>query len=190
MDLYAVVQHGNDRALGLMTGIVELRRGKIDVIGLPLARRQRDIDVRRLLAVDRGGLARVLGQAEGIEYLDLVAAVLIDAAVAPALPAQGRHEGHAELNVQLVAAELPQGFVVALFTRIEPSGWQTQCLLAQLSRLVGLPSSKGRSTTAPAGGCCPSVELFRSTRFISALPAVADSRLRASLVTCPTSPGR
>ena len=37
---HAIVQYGDDGALGLFAGIVELRHRELNIVGLPLARRQ------------------------------------------------------------------------------------------------------------------------------------------------------
>ena len=86
-----------------------LNRGAVedDVVGLPLARRARGVDQRRVLAVDRAapavGVGRVL---IAVEDLDLVAAEEEDAAVAAALAVAFDVLGRGELEVELEVAEL------------------------------------------------------------------------------------
>src|SRR5262249_6065239 len=96
VDLDAVVPDaGDDLAVGLLD---------LDVVGLPGQRRQAHVHAGGLLAVEGAALVLLALQAEAVQHLDLDA-VHEDAAVAAALAARLRHEGRAQLDVQLARGE-------------------------------------------------------------------------------------
>src|SRR6266852_2842870 len=89
---------------------------KNDVVGLPLARRARRVDLRRELAIDGGGLAVGVGFTfVGVEDLDFVEAVEEDAAVAAVLVRAFGGARLGEFDVQLAIAEGFAGVDVAGF---------------------------------------------------------------------------
>ncbi len=89
--------------------------GPDDVVGLPMAGRARDIDQRRVLAVDRGGGTVGVGLVlVGVEHLALVAVVAEeDAAVAPPLAVAVGRVGRRPLDVELAVAEGLEGAGIA-----------------------------------------------------------------------------
>ena len=93
-----------------------------DVVGLPLERRLAGVHRRDDLLVDRAAVV-VLGlQAVGVEDLELVDPVQVDAAVAPALSMRLGHVGHVEFQMQLEVAESLVGHDVAAADGDDPVG--------------------------------------------------------------------
>lgn len=102
----AVLQECHTRALDNFVAL-KAWRAEIDVVGLPLKRGQACVGKGRVHAVNRGAVA-VGGRLDaiGIEHLNFVAAMHINAAIAFSLPVRVRHVGLAELEVDVRVAEL------------------------------------------------------------------------------------
>src|SRR5690606_18279149 len=81
----------------------------LDVVRLPLKRRQAHVKERVGLAVNAAALVVLAVETEGVEDLDLVQLGLVEAAVAPALAASGRTIREHELDVHGVVGELVLG---------------------------------------------------------------------------------
>ncbi len=97
-----VVEHGDPRRVEKLSGRVEPRAAEGDVEGLPLAGRPRRVEQRRVLAVDRPGLAVGVGLGlVRVEHLDLELAHQEDSAVAAVLPLAARRLGGGPLGMEL-----------------------------------------------------------------------------------------
>src|SRR5438046_1068556 len=103
MDLHAVPDDRDACARRLLPRVVEAGGLEGDVVGLPLPGLLRHVLVGRLLGVDRRSAVlerRIV--AEGIENLDLVPALDVDAAVRSRLSLRAlRRLGKVELAVEL-----------------------------------------------------------------------------------------
>src|SRR5882762_2535334 len=89
-----------------LSGSVEARAVKDDVVDLPLARRSRGVHLRRKLAVNGRGLAVGIGfTLIRVEHLHLINTVQEDAAVAAILILTLRGIWLGEFNVELAIAE-------------------------------------------------------------------------------------
>ena len=117
-----------------------------DVVGLPLARRTCGIHQRRILAIDRAGLAVRVGLVPvGLQHLNFVQRVQIHAAVARLLiAAMGRVRG-SPLDVQLAISERLLGDDVA------GAGGDLEVAVAQFP-------GDGLSVVLLPGGKVPAVE--------------------------------
>lgn len=87
-----------------------------DVIGLPLKRGFAGVDGRGDLLVDRAAIVVLEFQAVGVEDLQLVDALHVNAAIAASLSLGLGHVGHIKLDVQLEALE-------AVFGLDGPGAW-------------------------------------------------------------------
>ena len=116
VDEHPVPLHGDAGVGDLLTRRVEAGGGVVDVVGLPGLRRRRRVHVGGLLQVDRRGvvgLQRI--DAEGVEDLQLVAFLLVHAAVGTLLAGDlRRHLGQPELHVEGVVPEGLDGAQVAV----------------------------------------------------------------------------
>ena len=91
-----------------------MRSGKDDVVNLPLARGQRGIHQRRVLAIDRAcGTVGIRGVVEAIQHLNFVFAVQEHAAVAAALAVAMRWSRRGPFDMKLEVAEVIFGVNVA-----------------------------------------------------------------------------
>ena len=106
MDDHAVVLDRHACVFGLIALLVISSGSEVDVVRLPREWRKAHVDRRSRDRVDPSAFVVLAFQAKRIEYLAFVAALDVDAAVAAALAACGRHERRAELDVQQVVAKL------------------------------------------------------------------------------------
>ena len=95
----AVVLHGEDRVIGLLAVGVKLGRRELDVVGLPLQRREAHIHLGRAVLVDAATFVIQALQAEAIEDLYFIAVLHIDAAVRAALATAKGLERQEEFQV-------------------------------------------------------------------------------------------
>ena len=165
LDQHAVLEHGDVGGLDEVLVLVELRGLEDDVVALPLARLAAAVDQRRILAVDRPGLAvGVRDVVIRVQHLHLVAAHDDHAAVAAALAVAGRRRSarptrcEAERRRTTASCKmLPDpalGHHVAVLDRPGRRARPRPCAcIAQLER--SLPSN---STTA-SDGALPGVVL-------------------------------
>src|SRR5258706_8020317 len=110
----AVVKDGDVRGASDFAIGIETRAVPDDVVGLPLAWSARGVDQRRILAVDRGGLAiGVSLTVVGIEHLNLVCPLLLEKKNAAVLIFTFRRIGLGEFHMQLAVAERVLGADVA-----------------------------------------------------------------------------
>src|SRR6266699_5157487 len=113
---YAVVKNGFACRAEQLTVFRKTRTVKNDIVSLPLARRARSVHQRRVLAVDRRGLAvRVSLALVGVQDLRLVEPLQENAAVAAVLAFAFGRRRFRELDVQLAVAE---GFARIDVTRL------------------------------------------------------------------------
>src|SRR5688572_3562471 len=105
VDADAVMPHGHARAGGLRAARVEARAGELDVVALPALGWAAGVHGRDVLAVDRAAVAHPGLEAVGVEHLDLVASLHVDAAVAALLAAGLGHGGREEFDVIEPVAE-------------------------------------------------------------------------------------
>ncbi len=123
--------------------------GEVDVVRLPLERRQAHVDLRLELGVDAAALVVLAVEAEAVEDLHLVHVDLVEAAVAAALVAGVGAVRLQELEVDRVVVELLLGAdvvavgVEAVRLLVEPAAGE---------RALFVPSN---STMAPSGGLGP-----------------------------------
>ncbi len=97
---------GEARVFDLLAVGVVFGSGEFRVVGLPHQGRQAHVDGRIFDAVDAACFVVLADEAERIEDLGFVAALVVDATVAASLPAGLRHEGGHELDVKAMASEL------------------------------------------------------------------------------------
>lgn len=110
----AVVQNGEGAGSGDLSGCVTGGGVKDDVVALPFAGFAANIDQRNVLAVKGGAASVRIGWVfEGIENLDFVVILNIDAAVTASLRFCVGHVRGAEFDVDLGAAEFAPGIQVA-----------------------------------------------------------------------------
>ena len=105
LDLDSVVTDGHAGIVRLFPVRAEAGGGELDVIRLPLQRRETHVHRRRLHAVDPAGLIVFALEPEGIEHLHFIPPLRVDAAVASLLPAGSRLVGGAEFEVKREALE-------------------------------------------------------------------------------------
>src|SRR5277367_2599810 len=88
-----------------------MRGGVNDVVSLPLARRARGVDQRRILAINSGGASVRVGPViVGIEHLDFVTShAEKDAAVSTALSIAVRRGWGGPFDMKLAVPEVLQG---------------------------------------------------------------------------------
>ena len=110
VDDHSVVNDGDVGFLGELTAFIPEWGLPDDVVGLPFAGRAGGVHERGLLTVDGGGLAVGVGQVVvGVEDLDLVFAVDVDAVIAAPLTFTDHDGGSGKLEVELEIAELVAG---------------------------------------------------------------------------------
>ena len=156
MNQHAVVPH-LDAGVGHLFPLLVLRRRELHVVGLPRERRKAHVHIRLPQLVEAAAFVVLPLQTEGIEHLDLVTVVQVDAAIAPGLAAGQRHVREPELHVQRVIAEilLAGSFRQQISVGSSVPWWKFSAVL---------PS---KSTTAPLAGFADSVGLWRMVRFNS-----------------------
>jgi hypothetical protein len=102
----AVVQHGHGAWFEESALFIEARGVEDDVVSLPLGRFPGGIDQRRMLFIDGAGLAVGISFIlVGIEHLQFVAALQVDAAVAAPLACAFDFQGWGPLDVDLAIPE-------------------------------------------------------------------------------------
>src|SRR5882762_9772521 len=135
---HAIVEGGDASGPQELSGSVEARAVKDDVVDLPLARRSRGVHLRRKLAVNGRGLAVGIGfTLIRVEHLHLINTVQEDAAVAAILILTLRGIWLGEFNVELAIAEgvfvLPLGEIFA----VEENGRVRRCMAGSFLRAGG-----------------------------------------------------
>src|SRR5277367_843544 len=102
----AVVNQGDVSKLGYRPVLRKVRSVEDNVVGLPFARRQARIHLRRILAINGTRLPVGVGLAVvGIKDLNLISLHQVDATVAAILVLAVRWIGSRPFNVQLAIAE-------------------------------------------------------------------------------------
>ena len=106
--------------------ILVLCLGVLNVVRLPLKRREAHVEVRILCLVNSAALVVLPFQAKRVEDLNLVATLQVAAAVAASLAACVRHVGQLKLQVNIEAAKellrraaVHETFVVRHFSAVE-----------------------------------------------------------------------
>ena len=106
------VKLGGDAGRGGAFAIrIKLGSGKIHIIGLPGERWETGVYIRILLLIEAAAI--ILGgrhlDAEGIEHLQLITALEVEAAIAAGLAAGSGLEGESEFHMQFEALEFILG---------------------------------------------------------------------------------
>src|SRR5262249_28663143 len=98
----------DDGEPGLLEDLVALAARGVegDVVGLPPERRLASVDRWDDLLIDRAAVVALGLEAVGVEHLELVDPLEVDAAVPPGLPLGVGHVGNVELEMHLEVAEL------------------------------------------------------------------------------------
>src|SRR5215472_11951321 len=103
---HTVVKDGHARGTRQLSCGVKARAVENDVVALPLARRKRGVDQRRILAVDRGSLAvGIRFVLKRIQYLNFIEPVQENAAVPALLALAFWRHGLRKFHVQLAIAD-------------------------------------------------------------------------------------
>src|SRR5690606_22538576 len=92
VDEHAVVPDGHPSGLDDLARGVEARLAKLDVVGLPGERREAHRNLRRGDLVDSPAIIMLRLEPEGVEDLDLVSPLEVDAAIPAVLPSRARSE--------------------------------------------------------------------------------------------------
>lgn len=106
LDDSAVVSDGESSVGGLLAGGVVLGGGEVDIVGLPSEGREAEVLAGGGDFVETAAFVVFTVEAKAVEHLDFVAALQVDAAVAPSLVAGVWHVGEAEFDVGGEALEL------------------------------------------------------------------------------------
>ena len=105
MDHDTVVLYSHPRCSGLLSLFIILCCREIDVVGLPSQRRKAHVHIRRRRLIDAAAIIVLAFETEGIEHLDFVSALKIEAAVTASLTGFVWAVWQQEFNVQLVVLE-------------------------------------------------------------------------------------
>lgn len=101
----AVEEHGHAGVGSFVAFLVEAGSSEVDVVGLPAEGREAHVELGFGSPVNASGVSFVKIGAEGIEDLNFVSTLKIDAAVATALSAFERSVGGAEFEVEVMVSK-------------------------------------------------------------------------------------